>query len=253
MKKISIFLSIILIVLAKAQNLSDYKYIVIPKEFNGFKADKSYGLNIILENSLKKKKYIILSETKDAWPFDANVNSCKVFNANVLEDKSMFRNKIILEFKDCKGQLIFTQKSSSSIKEFEPGFQDALKQAIVKIPVSNPSSAIENIAERKSQEDIKTPEASKTNEIISQTLTAQKYTSGNLTLQKIQIDDTQFILVDGNSSVPFATFKSTAKKDVYRVKLGSGESTIGYYENGNIVIEMPKGNGEFSNEVFSAN
>ena len=74
-----------------------------------------------------------------------------------------------------------------------------------------------------------------------------------LTLQKIQIADDQFILVDGNSSVPFATFKSTAKKDVYRVKLGTGESTIGYYDNGNIVIEMPKNNGEFSNEIFKAN
>ncbi|WP_185148731.1 hypothetical protein [Chryseobacterium mulctrae] len=58
-------------------------------------------------------------------------------------------------------------------------------------------------------------------------------------------------MVDGNSSVPFATFKETTKKDVFRVKLGSGESTTGYYENGNLVIEIPKGNDEYSKEVFS--
>lgn len=253
MKKISIFLSVIFLVLIKAQTVSDYKYVTIPSELNDFKENRSFGLNTILENSLKAKKYVVLSETKAKWPADALGNPCKVLNADVLDDKNMFRNKVILQFKDCNNQVILTQKGNSVIKEYEQGYQDALKQTLIKIPVSNPSSAIENLAVSKPQEVIKSSEETKTKEVISLTSAAQKYTNGNLTLQKIQIADDQFILVDGNSSIPFATFKSTAKKDVYRVKLGSGESTIGYYENGNIVIEMPKSNGEFSNEVFSAN
>ena len=252
MKKIATLLSIILVVLIKSQTVSDYKYIMIPAELNDFKENRSYGLSIMLENALRGKKYTALSETKTNWPADAISNPCKVLSADVLDDKSMFRNKIILQFKDCNNQVILTQKGSSIIKEFEPGFRDALKQALVKIPVSNPSSVIENLVNSKPQEVSKTTET-KTNEVITKIPTAQKYTNKNLNFQKIQIADDQFILVDGNSSVPFATFKSTAKKDVYRVKLGSGESTIGYYENGNIIIEMPKGNGEFFNEVFSAN
>jgi hypothetical protein len=249
MKKLSIFLSVFLLVLIKAQNISDYKYILIPAEFSDFKENRSYGLNNFLERSLKSKKYIVLSETKSQWPQDALTNPCKILIADILDDKSMFRNKIILQFKDCNSKVVYSEKSSSTIKEFEQGYQDALKQGLVKVPISNPSQEIEKLAESKSTEEVKRNDDVK----ITQAPTAQRYKNGNLSLQKIQIDDSQFILVDGNSSVPYATFKSTNKADVFRVKLASGESTIGYYENGNIIIEIPKSNGDFTKEVFSAN
>lgn len=264
MKKTAILIFITLMTMIKAQAVSDYKYILVPSELSDFKENRSYGLNKMLENSLKGKKYTILTENKSLWPADALGNACKVLSADILNDKSMFRNKVILQFKDCNNQVVLAEKGSSTIKDFEPGYKDAVKLALVKIPVSNPSSKIEDLPENKPQEiarpqeTVKSQESAKSKEIskpkeVSPTSSAQRYTKGNLTLQKIKIADDQFILVDGNSSVPFATFKSTAKKDVYRVKLGSGESTIGYYENGNIIIEMPKSNGEFSNEVFSAN
>jgi hypothetical protein len=247
MKKIALVLTIILISIAKAQSVSDYKYITIPSEFNDFKDNKSYGLTSLLAKTLKSKKYIVLPQAKSSWPAEAQTNPCSILNADVLNDKSMFRNKVILEFRDCNNKVIVTEKASSTIKEFEPGFQDALKMASAKIPVSNPN--IQNIVKSEVlpvQEEQKPAEAP-----VANAQTAQRFTKGNLTLQKIQIDNTQFILADGNSSTPFATFKATAKNDVYRVKLSSGESTIGYYENGNIIIEMPK-DGDFVKEVFTA-
>lgn len=253
MKRIAILFSIFLALIIKAQVVSDYKYVVIPQEFGDFKENRTYSLNTFLERSLKSKKYIVLSETKSQWPQDALLNPCKIVTADILDDKSMFRNRIILQFKDCSNKVVFSEKGSSTIKEFEPGYQDALRLTLIKIPISNPSPEIEKLVESKSQEITKTSEQPTAKEVSTQASTALKYTNGKTTVQKIKIDDTQFILVDGNSSVPFATFKSTAKKDVFRVKLSSGESTIGYYENGNIVIEMPKSNGEFANEIFTAN
>jgi len=253
MKRISILFSIFLLISAQAQIVSDYKYVVIPDELANFKNSKSYGLDMILKNSLKAKKYEVLADSKTNWPNDALMNPCKILTAEMLDDKSMFRNKVILQFKDCSNKVILSEKGSSTIKEFEPGYQDALKQTLVKIPVSNPKVIVEQVVESKSPEVAKVSSESNSKETSTQASTALRYTNGKITLQKIKIDDTQFILVDGNSSVPFATFKSTAKKDVYRVKLGSGESTIGYYENGNIIIEMPKNNGEFTNEIFTAN
>ncbi len=252
MKKISILLSIFFITFVKSQAFSDYKYVVIPKEFPDFKNNRSFGLDGLLENTLKGKKYTVLPETKSSWPSEALINPCAVLNAEILDVKSMFRNKVIVQFKDCNNQVVFTQKASSPIKEFEPGYQDALKQALMKMPVSKPAAITGKSADAKLQEVIKEAEQTATIEVHPPTNVAQRFTKGNLSLQRIQIAEDQFILVDGNSSVPFATFRSTAKKDVYRVKLGTGESTIGYFENGNITIEMPKSNGEFSNEVFSA-
>lgn len=251
MKNITIFLFVFLIAVVKAQTVSDYKYIVIPAEFNDFKDNKAYGLSNLLEKSLKAKKYTVLSSTKNDWPSDALMNPCGILNAELLNDKSMFRNKLILQFKDCNNKVVFNEKGSSMIKEFEPGFQDALKQTLVKIPVSNPTTIVSKVAETTSTEPFKN-ELQGSKEAILQTSNAVRYSNGTLTVQKIQIDNNQFILVDGNSSVPFATFKSTTKEGVFRVKLGSGESTIGYYENANIVIEMPKANGDYIKEVFAA-
>ena len=251
MKNITIFLFVFLIAVVKAQTVSDYKYIVIPAEFNDFKDNKAYGLSNLLEKSLKAKKYTVLSSTKNDWPSDALMNPCSILNTDLLNDKSMFRNKLILQFKDCNNKVVFNEKGSSMIKEFEPGFQDALKQTLVKIPVSNPTTIVSKVAETTSTEPFKN-ELQGSKEAILQTSNAVRYSNGTLTVQKIQIDNNQFILVDGNSSVPFATFKSTTKEGVFRVKLGSGESTIGYYENANIVIEMPKANGDYIKEVFAA-
>jgi hypothetical protein len=57
-------------------------------------------------------------------------------------------------------------------------------------------------------------------------------------------------LVSSSSSVPFATFKNTAKADVYRVTLENGTSTLGYTENGNLVIEIPTSDGDFKRSFY---
>lgn len=125
-----------------------------------------------------------------------------------------------------------------------------MSKALINIPISRP---VENPTLKQEVQVVKetAQETPKVSEQKSQASKAEKYSNGKLSLQKIQIDAAQFILVDGNSSVPFATFKETTKKDVFRVKLGSGEATTGYYENGNLVIEIPKSNDEYSKEVFS--
>ncbi|MCG2792412.1 MAG: hypothetical protein L6262_02540 [Weeksellaceae bacterium] len=253
MKTIVTFLAFILTIVVKSQIVSDYKYILIPTEFNDFKDNKSYGLASVIQSSLAGKKYAILSETKSSWPSDARTNPCKVLTADVLNDKNMFRNKLILQFKDCNNKLVAAEKGTSMIKEFEPGFRDAVKQALAKIPVSTPSADIGNMQEIPRQETMATGEESKTKAAAANSKAAKTFRNGIGTFQKIQIDDKQFILVDGVSSVPFATFKMTTKPDVFRVKLSSEEWTIGYFEDENIVIETPKSDGEYSKEIFVSN
>jgi len=249
MKKLSTIIAAVCFTFSYAQKVSDYKYIALPEKFSGFKNDQ-YKLDVLLSKTLKQKQYVVVSGNRSQWTAEANSNPCSVLNADIINDSGFLRNKIVLEFKDCNGKVITSQKASTSIKEFEEGFQDALRQALVTIPVSTPKA----IEAQPSLQEVQYAEPVK--EVATQTVEnssnqSAKYTNGKLSLQKIQIDNDQFILVEGNSSVPFATFKSTTKKDTFKVKLKSGESTIGYYENGNIVIEMPKGNDDYSKEVFS--
>lgn len=251
MKKLSTMIAAVCFTFSYAQKVSDYKYIALPEKFSGFKNDQ-YKLDILLSKSLKQKQYVVVTRNRSQWMAEANSNPCSVLNADVINDSGFLRNKIVLEFKDCNGKVIASQKGSTSIKEYEPGYQDALRQALVTVPVSSPKEiettqvAVQEVQPSESVKEFPVQKAeSSSNESV-------KFVNAKLTLQKIQINNNQFILVRENSSIPFATFKAAIKRDVFRVKLDSGDSTIGYFENGNIVIEMPKGNDEYIKEVFIA-
>ncbi len=246
MKKISILIPVFFAISVFGQKVSDYKYILVPGKFKDFEK-KSYGLEEALAKALKAKRYIIVPNDREQWPSEINGNSCDVIIADLKDDSSLLRNKVKIEFKDCNDKILFTSKGNSNIKEFEEGFQDALKQALIglpsSVPLSNPvSDQTKNIPEEK---EVSLPAGE--NKI-------KKYINGklNLTLQKIQIDASQFILVDAAGTAPYATFGLTSKKDVFRVKLANGSITVGYFENGDLVIDIPSSDGSYSKEIFSA-
>lgn len=245
-----------------AQNVSDFRYVMIPGTFQDKKTNR-YDLNKTLELKLKQKKYIVLFENQESWPKNAVENPCNVLKAELVDPSNMFKNKISIQFFDCNGKEISSLEGKSLIKEFEPGMRDALENAATNLAISNPVEQ-KNTAETattstlEKSEIITEPKPSKV--LISQnssTVNTPKssekpevYSNGTLTLNKIFLGDREFILVNPQSSVPFATFKPTSKKDTFRVKLQDGTSTFGYFENGKIVVEMPLSDGNFKNEIF---
>lgn len=237
------------------QKVSDYKYVSIPEYFVTFKGD-SYGLEARLEKALKAKKYVVLPTNKDQWPAEARENTCNVLNAEVLNVKSMFTNKLLLVIKDCNNKTLLESKGSSAIKEFEEGLADALKMALVNVGMSNPV-AVQPAITQASNTSIATgstqTSAPETAVIApAAALGTGNYSNGKFDVQKIQIDASQFILAKSGSSVPFAIFKATSKKDVFIVKLADNNTTIGYFENGNIVIDIPQADGKYSKDTFAA-
>lgn len=251
MKKISILLLAVCSTAIFGQNVSDYKYISVPGKFQTFK-NNSYGLEEYLSKALKNKSYVVLPASVDQWPSEAKDNSCNVVTADVLNDKSLFTNKVILQFKDCNNKVILESKGRSDIKEFEEGFPDALKQALVKVGVSSPKAMLPAQAQSSNAtHTVQTSSSETTTASSSVSTTTSNYSNGKSDLQKIQIDANQFILAKSGSSVPFAVFKTTSKKDVFIVKMADGNTTIGYFENGNIVIDIPQADGRYSKEVFA--
>ena len=246
MKKAAIFILALTSLTAFAQKVSDYKYVTFPAKFETFKED--YGLGELLTKTLRSKNYIVIPADKLQWPSEAKDNPCNVVLADIINDSSFLRNKVLVKFKDCNDKEIQSIKGASNIKEYKEGYQDALKQTYTLISPAKPVEQIQTVTKTVSTSEEKPANA---NSSTSENNSAQKYSNGKMDLQKIQMDSSQFILVSPNSSSPFATFKTTTKNDVFRVKLQNGESTLGYFENGNIVIEIPQSNGEYSKEVFS--
>lgn len=246
MKKLSMLVLAVCSTMVFAQKVSDYKYVTVPEKLETFNED--YGLKNFFTKAMTGKKYVILPVIKDNWPSEAKSNFCNVVTADIINDKNLFKNKLIVQFKDCNNNLVLESRGSSKIKEFEEGLQDALREALIKIPISNPAAllpASDNNAQRTSPETV-------VSSVSSTTPEASNYSNGKLDLQKIQIDPNQFILAKSGSSVPFAVFRTTSKNSVFMVKLADGTPTIGYFENGNIVIDIPQTDGKYSKEIFTA-
>lgn len=257
MKKIISLLFFFSLSMLFGQNITDYEYIYVPKKFKDFEANE-YNLNTILKKALEAKKYKVIQDDIVNWPLELRQNPCKVLNADLLNDSNMFRNRLKLQFSNCEKNVIFETKGTSMIKDFELGYQDAMNISLKNLQNSQPKEieilakptekiAVETVVEKPVQAVVAssisaTPEVSKK---------AESYSNGTMIFQKIQISKDQFILVSSSSSVPFATFKNTTKSDVYRVTLENGISTIGYSENGNLIIEIPTSDGNYKKEVFT--
>lgn len=254
MKKVSTLLLAVCSTMIFAQKVSDYKYVSVPEKFETF--SEEYGLKNLFTKTLAGKKYISLPVIKDNWPAEAKNNYCNVVTVDILKDKSLFKNKLIVQFKDCNNKMVLESKGSSNIKDFEEGFHDALRQALANVPVSNPVAllpAASNVTSATSNVTTTTTQNSSPEPITTPvTSEANNFSNGKINLQKIQIDPSQFILAKSGSSVPFAAFKTTSKDSVFIVKLDNGSTTIGYFENGNIVIDIPQADGRYSKEVFVA-
>ena len=264
MKKILQISTLLLITFFYGQQVSDYQYIYIPEKFNDQDVNK-YGLNDLLQLKLKQKKFTVITESKENWPAELLQNPCQILTADLLNTSNMFKNKLKVEFKNCDNKTIGSVDGISSIKEFEPGMREALEVAAKKIPMSAPvekSMTLQKeetpnqveivkkdspvVAETKKAQVVPAP---KTEATASQK--AEFYSNGSLTLTKILLTNGEFILVNPNNSVPYATFKPSTKKEVYRVQLGNGTSTVGYLEDGNIVVELADSDGSFRKEIFT--
>lgn len=238
MKKLTSIILIAAFSVVSAQKLSDYEYVYVPKELD--KKINSYKLDQILVKSLNSKNYKTIQDNEESWPSDLQLNKCQVAKANILDDSSFLRNKIKLQFKDCNDKVILEAKATSNEKDYDIGFPDALRMTLPSIPVSNP-----NISNIKTNAN-----TSSSAKLENNNAAAENYSNGILNLQKVNIGYGQFILVAPNSSAPFATLKESSKLGVYHVKLETGISTIGYIENGKIVIEIPQSNDSYKKEIF---
>ncbi len=266
MKKILQISTLFLVTFFYGQQVSDYQYIDVPEKFSDQDANK-YGLNQLLQLKLKQKKFTIITESKANWPSELSQNPCRVLTAELLNTSNLFKNRIKIEFKDCENKTIGSIDGKSSVKDFEPGMRDALEDAARKIPMSAPVDkqyTIETKEQKKTNQTTENEEidlpivpkartaqvvpAPKTVATASQN--AEVYYNGSLKLNRIFLNNGAFILVSPNNSVPYATFEPSTKKEVYRVKLDDGTTTIGYLEDGNIVVELANSDGNFRKEIF---
>lgn len=261
-----------------AQSVADYAYVYVPRTFNDFKTENRYNLNKLLTGKLEAKNFKVIRDDEANW----TVDKCDVLVAELADDSNMLRNRVKLHLKDCYGKVLYTEQGVSMIKDFEPGFQDALSRAVANVPASTNAGApltvkaelppqnvtttpevkkeIENVLQSK-PEKVKEAQVAKVEQPAAKEAPAVKatksenraetYSNGSSVYNKVILGAGHFIFTSSSSSVPYATFKESGKKDVYHVQLENGTKTLGYADGNKLVVEMPQSDGSYRKEEFS--
>ncbi len=114
---------------ANAQvSLNDYKYIIVPKRFDGFRDENKHQTSTLIKYLFTKKGFKTVYE--DALPSDLNENRCLGLTVDLEDGSSMFSTKTTLLLKDCNGAVIMTtREGKSKEKEFKAAYKDAITEA----------------------------------------------------------------------------------------------------------------------------
>lgn len=108
--------------------LNDYKYIIVPKKFDGFNQENQYKTSTIIKHLFTKKGFNTVYD--DNLPEDLRVNACLGLTVHLDNQSSMFTTKTALVLKDCSNVMVFTSlQGKSKIKEYEASFAESIENA----------------------------------------------------------------------------------------------------------------------------
>ena len=130
MKKVVVITCLMLSYLGFSQtDLNNYKYIIVPKKFEGFKDVNQYQTSTLIKYLFDGKGFTPVYD--DALPEDLKMNRCLGLLAELQDDSNMFTTKTKIALKDCNGLEVFTtMEGTSKIKQYKEAFNEAIKESM---------------------------------------------------------------------------------------------------------------------------
>ena len=240
MKTILVSLILLSFGIAKGQNTSDYKYVIVPQNFNDFK-ENDYQLNVMLKTILRKKKYEVVADGASNIPEELNHNQCLATKADIQNINSAFQNKLKVIFTDCNDNIINEFVGSSKIKDFEKGYQDALNGALKPLLMANPIPQKSTIKKESQKIDLLNPTISILNnqEEDSENL----YFLNNQAYILTKIGE-NFNLIDKATRKTVIQFYPSSKENVYHALIENYKrnyQSVAFFNDNKIDVEYQTG------------
>lgn len=112
-----------------SQDLSEYKYIIVPESYDILGKTNQYQLNALTKFLFEKNGFRTIMKT-ETWPEDLQQNPCLGVSPVLVEDSGMFVTKMHIELQDCKGMTVYkTREGKSKEKEFQAAYQESFRDA----------------------------------------------------------------------------------------------------------------------------
>jgi len=119
--------------MASAQDVNNYKYIIIPETY-AFTGDvDEYRLNSLTKYLFEQNGFNTLMKTEEK-PLDLKRDNCLGLQVKVEDESGLFVTKLVLKLLDCNDQVIFeSPEGRSREKDFQVAYHEALKDAFKSI------------------------------------------------------------------------------------------------------------------------
>ena len=129
----AILLIFTLVSQVSAQDINDYKYIVIPETYEFTGERDQYRLNSLTKFLFEKNGFNTVMKNGDK-PEDLRKNGCMGLQTQVEENSGLFVTRLTLKLIDCNDQVVFQSKEGQSReKDFQTAFHEALRDAFSSI------------------------------------------------------------------------------------------------------------------------
>lgn len=112
-----------------AQDLSNYKYIIIPKQFSFQKEPNQYQVTDLTKFLFKKYGFdaYISGET---LPSDANANGCNTLSMEA-DSGGFLGTHLTYTLANCQGQVVYTSpEGKSKIKQYKGAYTEVMREAM---------------------------------------------------------------------------------------------------------------------------
>lgn len=238
MKKVlNLYVLLAVCALNAQQSVNNFKYVIVPKQFEFQRSQNQYKLNEMTEFLLEKYNFNAVSEGD--LPEDLYRNNCLGLKALVVDDSNMFVTRLKVELRDCKNNLVYTSKvGKSKQKEYRATYQEALRRTFQSFKSLNykyePSES--PLQESTEQPEVPvTPEPPKTEALKTEVVAEEVMTLPEETEEATNNDPAEtagqvlyaqaipmgYQLIDTTPKVMFQLLK-TSKEDVYLLKEKKG-------------------------------
>ena len=129
MKRIFTLLVLLTSCIAFSQGINNYKYVIVPQQFEFVKGKNEYNLSLLTRMMFEKYGFTAFIEG-DKLPDELALDKCKPMYADLIKSNGFLSTNIVITLKDCDGKTLYTSETGKSKeKDFKKAYQDALRDA----------------------------------------------------------------------------------------------------------------------------
>jgi hypothetical protein len=126
-------LVIVLFALQGQAQLNSYKYIIVPRKFEGFKKENQFRTSTQIKHLFSQYGFSTLYE--DQYPPDLAEEPCLGLRVLLLDNSSLLATRVRLGLRDCNGAVVYESvEGKSKSKDYELAYREAIDEAFLSIP-----------------------------------------------------------------------------------------------------------------------